>query len=387
MCAMMIKVAIIDSRKSYLKRLVEAFESGYADRLQVFAFSNLGAFEEFLKNSSVDVMLVGEDLGDETLEGMRGAMLVYLVDDREVDSMYGHRVVCRFQKTDLIYRSILDACSDRFDHVSSRRAAIEGVNVISFFPASGGVGASSMAAACAIGAAKRGLRAFYLNLELFGMTAQYFVAPGAGGLEDVLMAIEAKKNNVAMRLQSVTKRSHSGVYFVDSVANALDLSELTPDHLDRLVREIAMSGTYDVVVLDMDFAHSKLALTAMELATRSVFVSNGSAASNLKFERLYQMLQSMGRMGMVEGLQNAVLAYNNFNSKTGKRLNGDVVPVAGGLPRIVDVNGNSLEGTQLAEALSVSVAPTASAMATAASLPDGTSSAFNAVSKSITSPS
>lgn len=350
---MMLKVGIIDSRESYLKRLVDAFASGYSDRLEVFAFSNLGSFEEFLKNASVDVMLVGSDLGSEGLEGKRGATLVYLVDDREIESIYGHRAVCRFQKTDLIYRQILDACSDRFDHVSSRRAAVEGVHVISFFPASGGAGASSMAAACALGAAKRGLRAFYLNLELFGSTDMYFTAPGVGGLEDALMAIEAKKSNVAMRLQSVTKRSQNGVYFIDSVANALDLSELTADHLDRLVREIAMSGTYDVIVLDMDYAHSKLAPTAMELSTRSVFVSNGTLTSNRKFERLYQMLQGMSRMGLAEGLQNAVLAYNNFSSKTGKRLSGEVVPVAGGLPRIVDASGNPLEGAQLVEALSV----------------------------------
>ena len=350
---MMLKVGIIDSRESYLKRLVDAFATGYSDRLEVFAFSNLNSFDEFTKNASVDVMLVGSDLGSEELEGKRGATLVYLVDDREIEKMYGHRAVCRFQKTELIYKNILDACSDRFDHVSSRRAAVEGVQVISFFPASGGAGASSMAAACALGAAKRGLRAFYLNLELFGTSAMYFNAAGVGGLEEVLMAIEAKKSNVAMRLQSVTKRSQNGVYFVDSVANALDLSELTPDHLDRLVREIAMSGTYNVIVIDMDFAHSPLASTAMELSTLSVFVSNGTAASNMKFERLYQMLQGMGRMGMAEGLQNAVLAYNNFSSKSGKRLSGDVVPVAGGLPRIVDANGSSLEGAQLVEALSV----------------------------------
>lgn len=350
---MMLKVAVIDSRESYLKRLVDAFSAGYSDRLEVFAFSNVDSFEGFLKNASVDVMLVGSDLGSEALEGKRGATLVYLVDDREIESMYGHRAVCRFQKTDLIYKSILDACSDRFDHVGSRRAAIEGVAIISFFPASGGAGASSMAAACALGAAKRGMRAFYLNLELFGTAGTYFTAPGVGGLEDVLLAIEAKKSNVAMRLQSVTKRSQNGVYFIDSVANSLDISELTPDHLDRLVREIAMSGTYNVIVLDMDFAHSKLVPTAMELSTRSVFVSNGTTVSNVKFERLYQMLQGMGRMGMAEGLQNAVLAYNNFSSKTGKRLSGDVVPVAGGLPRVVDANGNSLNDAQLVEALSV----------------------------------
>lgn len=348
-----VKVVIVDSRASYLRKLLDAFASDYADRVEPFAFSSLEGAEEYFKSSSADIMLVESALASDSLAGKKGAVLAYLTDDASVETVYGHRAICRFQKTELIYKSIVDACSEKFDHVSSKSSLIEQVRVFTFFPASGGAGASTMAASCALAAAKRGLRAFYLNLELTGTSKAYFDAPGEGGLEDVLFAIGAKKSNVVVRLQALVKSSPHGVRFLDSCDNALDTFDVAPEQLEQLVRDIAASDAYDVIVLDMDFGFSPLALAAMRLSRLSVFVSNGTPVSNGKFERAYRMLQQLEQRGDAEGCARVVLAYNNFNSKFGVRLDDGVVPVVGGMGRVVrDAQRTPLEPSLLIEALS-----------------------------------
>lgn len=348
-----IKVVVVDSRASYLRKLLDAFVTDYADRVEPFAFSSLEGAEEFFKSSSADVMLVESALADETLTGRKGAVLAFLTDDASVDAVFGHPAICRFQKTDLIYKSILDVCSDKFDHVSSKSSLLDHAKIVSFFPASGGVGASTMAAACALSAAKRGLRAFYLNLESAGTSKTYFSAPGEGGLEDILFAIGSKKSNIVVRLQALVKSSPHGVRFLDSCDNALDTLDMPVDQLEQLVREIASSDAYDVIVLDMDFGFTPLARAALGLSRLSVFVSNGRPSSNEKFERAFRAMQQLEQRGDLEGSSRVVLAYNNFNGKYGVRLENGMVPIAGGLSRVVrDTQGAPLEPPLLIEALS-----------------------------------
>ena len=333
---MIIRVALVDSREAYATRLVRAFMEDYADRLEVASFTSMEALDDYLRNTVVDVMLVGSDLASETIVGKRGATLVYLVDDKSTELMYDQRAICRYQKVDLIYKGILDACSERFDHLTTRKEGIEGTAILTFLPSSGGAGASTMASACALASAKHGFRTFYLNLELYGQAELYFTAEGDGSLEDVLYAIEARKSNVTMRLQSAVRRTPEGVSYLASCSNALDVAELQPELVEQLVREIASSDSYDVIVLDMDYAHSALAPVAMALSTKVVFVSNGTLVSNMKFERVYKALTDLSRTGAAEGLAKVVLAYNNFRRKTGMRIQDDFVEVVGSLPHVRD---------------------------------------------------
>ena len=346
---MLITIALVDNNEEYSSRLTEAFLTDYADRLEVATFTTLESLDDYLRNNVADVMLVSSELATEALVGKRGATLVYLVDDKSIEQVYGHQAICRYQKVDLIYKGILDACSERFDHLTMRKTGIEGTNILAFLPASGGAGASTMAAACALAFAKHGFKTFYLNLELYGQAQLYFEGEGSGGLDDVLYAIEAQKRNIAMRIQSAVKHSPEGVCFLDSCTSALDVAELSSDQVEQLVREIASSDSYDVMVLDMDFSHSKFVSAVMGLATQTVFVSNGTLTSNMKFERVYKMLTDLNRVGDAYGLANVTLAYNNFRSKTGMKIADDLIRVVGSLPHV----SNYQSVPELIETLSV----------------------------------
>lgn len=348
-----IKVAVIDARESYLRKLLQAFSSEYSDRLEIFAFSTVESAEAFLKTKSVDVLLVSSEFADEGLEGKGGAVLAYLTDNASVDTIFGHRAICRFQKTEMIYKGILDVCSGKFDHVREKSAISGSSKIIVFFSAGGGVGASTLAAACAIGAAKRGLKAFYLNLEVLGSSTTFFRGSGNGGLEDILFAIGAKKSNVGMRLQMLAKTSPHGVRFLDSCENIADVLDMTGDQLEVLVQTVASSERSDVIVLDADFAMTPLAMATLNIAHLSVFVSNGTEVSNRKFERAYQMLQVLRQRGEISSNCKVALAYNNFRSKWGKRPVNDLVPVVGTIGHVVrDAQGTPLSAPTLADALS-----------------------------------
>lgn len=341
---MLLKVAVIDDHDSYRERFVATLADAYADKLEVSSFSSIETFDaDQAKSEPVDIMLVSASLASDQIDSRNGALTVYLVDDRSIERLYDKPAVCRYQKVDLIYRALLDAALDLFDAVTFRGEPVEGAAIVSFFPACGGAGASTLAAACALGAARRGWRTFYLNLELYGQAGMYFDADGFGSLSDAIFAVLAKKHNINMRIQSMTKHTEQGVAFLDSCRTPLDLIDLTPDSTVQLLHGIAASSPYDIIVVDADYPHSPIAPTLMELSMRNVFVSNGSEVSNDKLACVVDVLHGRdSRTGFTHGLDNAVLVYNNFDEATSSYLASDDLTVLGSIDHYANTTTEQL---------------------------------------------
>lgn len=339
-----LQVALVDAHAGYLAKLTAALKREHSNQLEVFAFSSLDKAYDFLDEVSVDVLLVDEDLATEGQTGKRGAELVYFTPTKEVEAIFGRPAICKYQSVDLIFKSIIDVCSEKFDHKAAKTTVAIDSQVIAFFPASGGSGASTLAASCALAAVKRGMRVCYLNLELYGTASRFFTGPGTGGLDDALLAIKTKKSNLILRLQSIIKECVPGLCFIESCASSLDIADIRSDEFEQLVQGVSQAGMFDLIVLDMDFAWSHLSMTALSLADQTVFVSNGTPVSNAKFERVYGSLRALELRGHSIPVNKIAIMYNNFSSKTGRRLEASFVPTLGGAPRFVcDTTGELID--------------------------------------------
>ena len=88
-------------------------------------------------------------------------------------------------------------------------ATISGENdkssVVIFTSPCGGVGTSTVAAACAIAHANMGKRVFYLNLEQCGTTDVFFQAEGNATMSDVIYSLKSRKANLLLKLESCIK--------------------------------------------------------------------------------------------------------------------------------------------------------------------------------------
>lgn len=82
--------------------------------------------------------------------------------------------------------------------------------------AGGGVGSSSLAAACALNFAARGRSVLYLNLEKFGGSSQFFSGEGQFDMSDVVLSLKSRKANLALKLESYVRRDPRGVFFFAS---------------------------------------------------------------------------------------------------------------------------------------------------------------------------
>lgn len=330
---MKIKVAILEQDQGYLNRLASVFGTKYADKFELYSFSDPSVALATLEKARIDVLVAGDAFEIDLSLLPKRCGFAYFVDSADVDTIRNQRAICKFQKADLIYKQILSIYSENAGSLSGMKLGDDSSRLIAFASPGGGVGSSSMAAACALHFAAQGKKTLYLNLEKYGSSDVFFQAEGQFDMSDIIFALKSKKANLLLKLESCVKQDEGGVYFYSGSKIALDMLELEGEDVLRLISELKLSGSYENIILDCDFSLEKEMRNILHETDAIVWVGDGSKVSNTKLVRAYQALATM-EMNEDAPLTNRIsLVYNKFSNKTGTTIEGIEIRNLGGAPR------------------------------------------------------
>ena len=330
---MKIKLAILENDQSYLNRIVVAFSTKYSDKFQIYSFTNPEMAFSVLESEKIDVLIASDSFDVDVSLLPKRCAFAYFVDAKDVDTHNDQTAISKFQKADMIYKQILSLYSENAGNANGLRMHDNGCEIIAFTSPSGGVGTSTMAAACARHFAAKGKRTMYLSFEPFGSSDVFFSGEGQFNMSDIIFALKSKKANLTMKLESCVKQDASGVFFFSQTNVALDMLELKTEEKIRLIEEIKITDSYDCIVVDIGFGLSKDFTDIYKLAHGIVFVGDGSECSNMKIFRAFNALRTMEE-GAEETIANRiVLLYNKFSNKTSKALTDVDIRNIGGAPR------------------------------------------------------
>ena len=250
---MKIKLAILDNDMSYLKRIATVFETKYSDKVEIHSFSDLSVAMSTLETSKIDIFIASDSFEIDTTLIPKRCGFAYFVDSADVTTVREQQAICKFQRAEQIFKQILSLYSETSGNVSGVKLSDDKCQLIFFTSPCGGAGTSSMAAACAQFFSYQGKRVLYLNLEKFGSSDVYFHADGQFDMSDIIFALKSKKSNFALKLESSVKQDPKGVFFYSQSKIALDMLELSCEEMMRLITELRLTGSYDLIVIDIDF--------------------------------------------------------------------------------------------------------------------------------------
>lgn len=330
---MKIKLAILEKDQSYLQRFISVFSTKYADKFQIYSFTDEEVAYSTLNDTKIDVIVASDVFEIDIKRVPRRCGFAYLVDSLDVETVNNQRAVCKFQKVDLIYKQILSIYSENAGNVAGLKLGDDTAQIVAFESVSGGCGGSTIAAACALHFAAQGKKTLYLNLEKFGSADSFFSAEGQFDMSDIIYALKSKKANLALKLESCVKQDPRGVYFYSQSKIALDMLELKVDDIIRLISEIRLTGSYNVIILDLDFSFDADMLKILRQTHSIIWVGDGSEISNSKLIRAYSALSIIEQNEDVPILNRISLIYNKFSNKTSKALDDLGIKTIGGNPR------------------------------------------------------
>lgn len=330
---MRIKLAILENDQSYLNRIVSAFNTKYADKFEIYSFTDPTIALGTLDSSRIDVFVASDSFDIDVSALPNRCGFAYFVNAVDVNAVNEQRAICKFQKADLIYKQILSIYSEKVGGVAGLRSEDDCAKIVAFSSPCGGVGTSSVAAAFAVRLAKQGKKALYLNIERYGSSDVFFSGEGQFDMSDIIFSLKSKKTNLAMKFESCVKQDHTGAYFYSQAKYALDMMELGKEEITRLISELRLTGAYDYIVVDMDFSLSKDTLDVFRTMSNIVMVGDGSDISNMKIFRAYNALNALEQNKDNSLLNKLMLVYNKFSNKTGKAIEGIEINNIGGAPR------------------------------------------------------
>ncbi len=331
---MKIKLAILESDKTYLERLVSAFSIKYSDKFEIYSFTNLDVAVNTVISNRVDVFLAHESFEIDRKSLPARCAFAYLVESIGIDSVRNEVAISKFQKADLIYKQILSLFSENNSSITGLHVDDhEDTKVIAFQSPAGGTGCSTASAACAINMASKNNKVLYLNLEKFGSADVFFTAEGNSDFSDIIYAIKSKKGNLSLKLESAVKQDTTGVFFYSATKMALDMAELNSGEIKRLISDLKLFGGYNYIILDVDFSISKDSLDLLKECDSIVFVSDGSAISNKKLERAVESLNIIEQQTDIKLLIRTGVLFNRVSSKTSQKPNLSDIKEYGGIKR------------------------------------------------------
>ena len=329
---MKIKLAILEKDPNYLKRIVSVFSTKYADKFQIYSFTDYHIALSSVESEKIDMLISSDNFDVNASDLPRRCSFAYLVESSDIDTVNNHYATCKFQKAELIYKQILSVYSENAGNIAGMKFADKECKIITFSSPCGGTGTSTVAAACALHYAARGKRVLFLNLEDFGSSDIYFSGEGQFNMSDVIFSLKSKKANLAMKLESYVKQDKTGVFFFSQASNSLDMLELKHTEKMQLISELKMTGSYDYIIVDTDFALDKEHFDVFKESYNVIMVCDGSDIANSKLSRAYNALAIMDQNSETPVANRFLLIYNKFNSNTGKVLNETEIKNIGGAP-------------------------------------------------------
>ena len=335
---MKIKLAILEKDRSYLARIVSAFGTKYADKFEIYSFTDMDVALSNVDTSRIDVLLASNAFDVDVAKLPARCAFAYLVDSLGIEMINEVRAICKFQKADLIYKQILSVYSEKASNITGFAAHADKGNVVVFTSPCGGVGNSVMAAACAVRAAAKDKKVLYLNLEKFGGADLFFSGEGQYGMSDVIFAVKSKKTNLPLKLEGCVRQADNKVYYYAQAKNALDMLELKADEVLRLISELKLMGGYDYIIIDVDFSIDQETLKIYRQAQSVVMVSDGSAEANTKIQRAHEALATKEKNNDAPLTNRMMLVYNRVSSKSGQSIEISGLKTLGGAPRYSDAN-------------------------------------------------
>lgn len=329
---MKIKLAILDRDSNYLRRVVGAFSLYYADRLEVYSFTDTETALSALTSSRIQVFLAAHDAAPDLKRIPEGCGFAYLVEMTGVDMFDDQAAVCKFQSAEMLYKQVLDIFSRNAKNLEIIPGS-GGSSLLLFASPCGGVGTSTMAAGCAMHFAAQGKKALYLDLQVCGSAEIYFRAAGALDFGDVIYAAKSRGANLTMKIESCVRQDASGVYFFAPARVALDVRDLRAEEIRQILNTLQYSGGYDYIVADMDFSLEKEHAELMQLADHAVWVSDGSERAASKMQRALEALRLIDS-GEQTAAQKISLYYNRLRKKEPHVALPEELRLCGSLPEL-----------------------------------------------------
>jgi hypothetical protein len=242
-------LAILDSEKSYVKKLAAFLESRTQIPFRILAFDNQKKLEKFFSDAPAAVLLVSEQDWDSSMQGLAN-QIIMLTNTQEEERLESNLEssqlpsVCKYQSGEAIAKKVLGICAVaqvpvlyiQPDQCTAKaRAEIIGI----YTP----VGRSLQTSFALIYSSLRAKRkkTLYLNFEVFSGFSTWFEREYKTDLMDLMYFLDGPEDKFLLKLAGMTEQ-FGGFCYIPPAISYEDYMLVKAEEWMRLVETIALKS-------------------------------------------------------------------------------------------------------------------------------------------------
>ncbi len=345
------RLVLGDTDQYYVDKFYQYYESNskMMDLFSLAAFTDREKMENYLYEQGADIVLADEHMEIDLEHFINIPARVYLTSSFNIATIKNVKAICKYQIFDNIYKEIMLLCSDINSESIVQKmgaSANKGTKLFVLQSINGGAGASTIAIALARNIARKHKNVLYLNLELLGDSLKYFKGKGIYDFSEIIYAVQGRKSNLALKIESTARRDASGVFFFEPCQNCMDVLSMNEEDIYFLLENIKNNCTYDYVIVDTSLEMQKKDFKIWDIADRVFIVLEDTNQANDKEKQFIQALRSKQQMENIAIIPKFRRIYNKVSREVNSNKWDREIPVAAIIPLLME-RENSLKIEQL----------------------------------------
>ncbi len=296
------RVLLLDRNEAYAERFAQYL--GKQGDIQVSLCNDLDICKKMLNEELFQVVLFDAEFDTENPADYSRKMTAFAFISSVKDKIKDTDTIYKYSSVSEIIEEIMRIYTEHTQHEIKEDFAGDGgsaaAEVLTFLPANGGAGSTTMAQAASIALATRG-RTLYLNLEQRPADTLVFTSESKKCITDVIAALrtnfQLKEAKKLLDTVIISDTAHGGgnLDFIKGYLNIFDCTSLTPQLLETLLTILRKQFQYRYIIIDADFMISDLLRRLIVLSDKLIFVSTGTDSANRKTEGIHRYLEIIER--------------------------------------------------------------------------------------------
>lgn len=241
-------LAICDTQKKYAIKLMEAFSEKKKLDFQIHVFSEVEELEQFVKNSSIEILLISGSLMSETLTRYPIGRIFLLSEGENFEEFSAYEIIFKYQSSEQIMKEILCCYAEYAMPVTGIYCGKKEFEIYGVYSPIGRCGKSALAKSLAKVHGRK-MKTLLLDLQSFSAYKEQLGEEEVWDLTDMIYFLRQGKKTFLYKLQSIIQSCEFYDYVLPMKLPA-DLRSVTFAEWSELLEKLATDSDYSRVVID-----------------------------------------------------------------------------------------------------------------------------------------
>ena len=309
---MNISIAIADSNKEYLKRLVEVLQE--YEELSVAVFTSAEKLEVALEKGRYDIVLFDPDISEKKLNfyNVKLWMCLYSEEAQNIALYSECEKVIKYQRVSKIYKDVIKAYADKAGYLATFDYS-QNTKMIAVYSPIGGSGKTTIALALACKYAAQDENVLYINTEQLDSSSCLDGHSREGDDITVLVEAIAEKSSFELKLKGIIKKGINGISYIEGFGRFVDYNTVTKVEIAEIIENIRKNGEFDTVILDMNSSMDAINQSIFEQVDGIVIIDKPGDIESKKMEVFSQQAMTREYIGKMYKIHNLSDKRNKVN--------------------------------------------------------------------------